>query len=230
MEQVEKPSAAFQLWRESGAFTTLVPSLEKISDVDLRTIDWLPLPGGRRASQRRMLRLIALFAAAPHGAVPAILKSLRFSNAEAAWIGSILSAWNSLKNEMREAMLQQNVSDSALRKWAAVAGRTRLASVLRLAHARWCAERDAGTESPDPEYAASVYRRALRIAYRDPIEVGDLAVNGRDLEKAGFTGPTVGRTLRSLLELVINDPSLNTRDRLVAELDAMKSRTADPRI
>jgi tRNA nucleotidyltransferase (CCA-adding enzyme) len=55
-----------------------------------------------------------------------------------------------------------------------------------------------------------VYRRAVRIAYRDPIEVGDLAINGRDLEKLGITGPAVGRTLRLLLETVINDPAANS--------------------
>jgi hypothetical protein len=55
----------------------------------------------------------------------------------------------------------------------------------------------------------------VRIAYSDPIELTDLAVNGRDLEKLGITGPAVGRTLRSLLESVINDPAVNSRTELL---------------
>jgi tRNA nucleotidyltransferase (CCA-adding enzyme) len=101
-------------------------------------------------------------------------------------------------------------------------GRTRLASVLRLASARWGAERQAGVAAPEEERVRSVYRRAVRIAYRDPIEVGDLAVNGRDLEKIGVTGPAVGQTLRWLLESVINDPAANRRDTL---LDAAQRRS-----
>jgi tRNA nucleotidyltransferase (CCA-adding enzyme) len=42
-----------------------------------------------------------------------------------------------------------------------------------------------------------------------------LAIDGTDLAKLGITGPQVGVTLRRLLEAVINDPGLNTRDRLI---------------
>ena len=72
----------------------------------------------------------------------------------------------------------------------------------------------------------------MRIAYRDPIEVGDLAVNGRDLEKMGMSGPLVGRTLRKLLELVINDPAANSRTGLLDTagklLDELRSGTGEP--
>jgi len=54
-----------------------------------------------------------------------------------------------------------------------------------------------------------------------PAEVADLAVNGRDLEKIGIRGPEVGRTLRLLLESVINDPAANSRESL---LDAARKR------
>jgi hypothetical protein len=61
-----------------------------------------------------------------------------------------------------------------------------------------------------------VYRRAVRIAYHDPIEVADLAIDGTDLQKMGITGRAVGRVLRNLLQNVINDPAVNTRERLLA--------------
>ena len=46
---------------------------------------------------------------------------------------------------------------------------------------------------------------------------GQLAVSGDDLMKAGVPrGPEVGRTLDRLLQLVLTDPSLNTREALLA--------------
>jgi tRNA nucleotidyltransferase (CCA-adding enzyme) len=217
MDQVRRPSNAFAMWRTSGAFSTLVPELADIDTLDLATLDRLCPPGLKGRPQRRVMRMIALFAAAPHGAVPGILRGLRFSNSDAAWISSIISHWQSMQKEMRFAMMSEGgPSDAVLRRWAAMAGRTRLASVLRLANARWGAEGQAGVASPDEALVRSVYRRAVRTAYRDPIEVGDLAVNGRDLEKIGVTGPAVGQTLRWLLESVINDPAANRRDTLLS--------------
>ncbi len=216
MEQVDRPSRAFEMWKTSGAFATLVPELANLSEIDLATIDHVCPPSLSGRPARRVTRLIALFASVPHGNVPGILKGLRFSNADAAWITSIISPWQTLEKEMRMSMMRDEPpSDSVLRRWAAIAGRTRLASVLRLAGARWAAEREARSAAPNDKLIRSVYRRAVRIAYRDAIEVGDLAVNGSDLGKLGITGPGVGKTLRSLLETVINDPAANSRSRLL---------------
>lgn len=222
MEQVRRPGRALAMWQTSGAFATLIPALAGVDALDLRTIDNLCPPGPAGRPQRKVLRLIALFAPVPYGEVLGILKNLRFSNSDAAWIVSIVTHWQTLGKEMRFSMTSESPPpDAVLRRWAAIAGRTRLASVMRLAHARWTAERQAGATAPSRELVKSVYRRALRIAYRDPVEVSDLAINGRDLEKIGITGPAVGNTLRSLLETVINDPAENSRDRL---LDAARAR------
>ena len=49
-----------------------------------------------------------------------------------------------------------------------------------------------------------------------PHRLGDLAVDGTDLIAAGFEpGPELGRVLRSLLERVVDEPDLNTRERLL---------------
>jgi tRNA nucleotidyltransferase (CCA-adding enzyme) len=221
MEQVLKPGAAFRMWRESGALKVLVPSLSDISDIDLATIDQLRLPEATgnpaRESGRKIARLTALFASAEPAKVGDALKQLRFSNSEAKWISATINAWRELADEMKTALIQADPPNNGLlRRWAALAGRTRLASVLRLADARWHAERDAGMTVPSDARISSVYRRAIRIAYRDPIEVADLAIDGTDLEKLGITGRAVGRVLRILLENVINDPAVNTRERLLA--------------
>jgi tRNA nucleotidyltransferase (CCA-adding enzyme) len=51
----------------------------------------------------------------------------------------------------------------------------------------------------------------------DPLSRGDLAITGLDLIEAGVPpGPALGRVLERLLALVVDDPSLNTRDALLA--------------
>jgi hypothetical protein len=41
-------------------------------------------------------------------------------------------------------------------------------------------------------------------------------VNGTDLQKIGIQGKRLGEVLRTLLQMVIDDPALNTRDQLLA--------------
>ena len=217
MEQVRLPSRAFAMWRDSGAFSALIPGLSEITDVQLSALDHLGLPGIGKHPQRKVMRLTGLFSAADPRAVAPTLKALRFSNAEIKWISGVLTAWDQLSKEMKQSLMQESAPpDGAVRRWAAIAGRTRLASVLRLADAVWWAERAAGLAAPWKERVVSVYRRAIRIAYWDPIDISDLAIGGSDLEKIGITGPAVGRALRDLLERVINDPTVNTHDRLLA--------------
>ena len=49
------------------------------------------------------------------------------------------------------------------------------------------------------------------------LTTGDLAIGGNDIVRLleGGAGPAVGQILRALLEKVIDDPSLNTRDKLM---------------
>ena len=216
LDQVALPSAAFALWKKSGAFATLIPSLAEVSQSSLRTLDHLrrPLLPGR--PHRKVTRLAALFASADPSSVRTTLKDLRFSNSDTDWIVGLLERWRRLGGEMTAALLQSDPpGDPMLRTWAAAAGRTRLAPLLRLADAFWWAERESGGSAPSQSRIASVYRRALRIAYRDPIELADLALDGNDLQELGMSGPDVGAALRKLLDVVINEPGRNTREQLL---------------
>jgi len=217
MNQVALPSTAFRMWRDSGAFAELVPGLAGITDVELLALDHLRLPQLARRPQRLQLRLAGLFSAARPGTVHAMLKALRFSNADAAWVGGLVERWHEMGRGMKnELMRPEAPADSVLRSWAGHAGRTRLAPLLRIADAHWWAERERGRPAPSRERVESVYRRAIRIAYRDPVEVSDLAVNGDDLHAIGITGRQLGQTLRALLQYVLEDPSRNTPDMLLS--------------
>ena len=52
---------------------------------------------------------------------------------------------------------------------------------------------------------------------KDPLEIKDLAVSGEDLIKEGIpAGPELGGKLRDLLEKVMDDPSMNEKEKLLA--------------
>jgi hypothetical protein len=50
----------------------------------------------------------------------------------------------------------------------------------------------------------------------DPLARGDLAVTGRDLQALGLSGRRVGEVLGVLLDRVLDDPALNSREALLA--------------
>jgi tRNA nucleotidyltransferase (CCA-adding enzyme) len=61
------------------------------------------------------------------------------------------------------------------------------------------------------------FRELLERERAQPHRLADLAVDGNDLIDAGFTpGPQFGNVLRDLLHAVVDDPSLNTREQLLA--------------
>jgi tRNA nucleotidyltransferase (CCA-adding enzyme) len=227
MDQVRFPSKAFAMWRDSGAFSSLIPALAKVSDKDLRALDHLRRPLLPRRPARRITRIAALFASIPAAQVRQILSDLRFSTRDTEWIAILVEKWQQLGSSMTRALLdaeeryaadpwgENTPSSGVMRQWASSVGRTRLAPLLRLADAFWWAAREAGEPAPYKPTIAATYKRAIKIAYKDAIEIADLAINGNDLQELGITGPAVGTTLRRLLEVVINEPGRNNRSELI---------------
>ncbi len=70
------------------------------------------------------------------------------------------------------------------------------------------------------EYEREVMRIYSFIVERgDPITLKDLAVTGEDLIKRGYSpGPELGKKLNELLELVIEEPECNTKEKLLSKL------------
>jgi len=226
MDQVKFPSKAFAMWRDTGAFATLIPSLAQVTDRQLLPLDHLRRPLLPRRPARRSTRIAGLFASVAPATVRKTLKDLRFSNSEVEWTAILVERWQQLGPGMTSELLkaeevyakdpwgEQYPPSSVLRTWAASAGRTRLAPLLRLADAFWWAARQAGEPAPYKQTIASVYKRAMKIAYKDALTVADLAIDGTDLEKLGIKGPAVGNTLRQLLDAVIADPRMNNFETL----------------
>jgi hypothetical protein len=106
-------------------------------------------------------------------------------------------------------------SDAAVRRFIRRVGVTDLEALLDL---RSADNVGSGLEPGVDGLEELRARCRAQLAARVALARGDLAVDGDDLMRSlGLApGPTVGRLLDELLELVVGDPMLNERDLLLA--------------
>jgi tRNA nucleotidyltransferase (CCA-adding enzyme) len=239
MEQVAAPSRTLLLWRSAGATRVLVPVVDERPAWQLYAADLLARPDASsnagRKRRRTLVRLATLFVGERHAAVTAALRDLRLSNRDVDWVAQLAVHATTLREPLRAALeAPEMAGDPTVRRWAAEAGRTRVADVLRVALATVAAEAGHGRPSPaTPDEgggealrplprdarsrALALYRRTLVVAYRDPVEIADLAVDGEDLMREGGVprGPDLGEALRHLRDAVVEEPSRNHRETLL---------------
>ncbi len=239
MDQVARPARALTLWRTSGALAALVPELTAVDDVTIASLDYLPMPAGPKAPARRTNRLTALFISLTERAARDALRALRFSNLQVEWIATLAGHWHVLGDDITRALETSAlgceaegaaaIPDAAIRRWVAVVGRTRIVALLRVAAARWSAARALGQAAPSQRSVATLYRRMVRAAFHDAIELSDLAIDGDDLLRAGIApGRQIGEILRQLLAVVLDDPTANTPARLLALAQSIARGRASP--
>jgi hypothetical protein len=106
-------------------------------------------------------------------------------------------------------------SDAAVRRFIVKVGGDALDDLFLLREADNVAS---GQARDHGDLAAFRARVAAQFEAGVALDLHDLAVDGSDLmtELGLEAGPLIGHTLRRLLERVIGDPALNTRDRLLA--------------
>ena len=145
----------------------------------------------------------------------AILARLRFPNEEREAIVRLV----------REHMFdyRQEWRDAAVRRWLRRVGVDNVADLfdLRIADAI-----GNGTRPPLIGGLEALRERIERELEKEQVlHVRDLAVDGGDVMRVmGLSpGPQVGRVLERLLEEVLEDPSVNSRERLLARLGEMRS-------
>jgi tRNA nucleotidyltransferase (CCA-adding enzyme) len=86
-------------------------------------------------------------------------------------------------------------------------------------HADLLGKRGSGGEPPprDEIDALLRFREVVEVERTSPHRLRDLAVDGNDLIDLGIQpGPRLGRILNELLDAVVDDPVLNTREELLA--------------
>ncbi len=143
-----------------------------------------------------------------------ILKRLRYDSDTVARVSLLV----------REHMFAYGpeVSDAGVRRLVGRVGRENLADLFELRRA----DIIAAGGLPDPLLDGMWDRVVVCVTGEEPTGYLDLAVNGTDvMQVTGWKpGPKVGRMLELLLEEVIQDPSLNARDRLLDLVSNLKDK------
>jgi tRNA nucleotidyltransferase (CCA-adding enzyme) len=127
------------------------------------------------------------------GTGAAVLRRLRASNAEVE---------RALGME-RGPETPAGADHLSVRRWLAAVGTSAddLTALWSLRH---------GAEPPWARTVQEIRQRG------DPLTRSDLAITGTDLMGLGVTGPRIGETLATLLDRVLEEPALNTRESLLA--------------
>jgi len=107
----------------------------------------------------------------------------------------------------------EKITLSAIRRIVRNIGEDNIWDLMNL---RVCDRIGTGRPKENP-YRFRKYKSMVEEVLRDPISVGMLAIDGSDLMKelAIAPGPRIGHMLHALLEEVLNDPTLNTKENLL---------------
>lgn len=210
-----RPSRSLELYHRSGALQQILPELgEDVSSDALATVDAVD-----RGDWLLRMATLLLFGMkvgdATPGRVADLLGRLRFSNADAERTGAAVRGG---------LVPPEGIADDpvARRTWVsrmARPGHSTLEDVLRI----WEAVREAAPTRTTPRAAERV-AAAIRNDHAAgiPTRVADLPIAGRDLVAQGWLpGPGIGAALRSLMEAVWEDPTLNDRATLLRRVAAM---------
>ena len=108
---------------------------------------------------------------------------------------------------------EPNWTDAAVRRFIVRAGEEHIPALFALRRADACAITGLKTE---PAHLLEFGDRIKAVtAAKHAFSLKDLALNGKDLIALGIpAGPMTGVILKELLETVLDDPALNTRERL----------------
>jgi len=217
-----QPSRALSLYAAAGVLDPLLPELAELvgakrgeGPVDAWSYALLVVDALLR--HRPVLRLAALLQGTSPRAAAQLMIRLRFSNAHADAVVALVRA--------ESGPLPATATPADKRRWISRVGADRLSGLARI----WCGqqrvEQALGVARPmDAVGTWRSFRRELRQS--PPLAVSDLAVDGNDLIRAGFRpGPSFGNILDELLERVLEDPSLNRRDGLLAMATELATNT-----
>lgn len=183
-------SGILELMISGGVADVILPGI-RLTCADAETADRLPAVPE--------LRFGALLRGRGRDEVCGALRALKLSNDTVKKVSAVALM-----------TLPESADPIAVRKFAGAAG-PHGENILLAAGARG----ERAVDGSSPQEILTVLRRI--IDEKDPLTISDLAVNGKDLAAAGIPfGKDTGRILKLLLDEVIADPGMNTRERLLA--------------
>lgn len=215
LEQVRRPGDALRLWDACGALAALLPPLAGRAEWQYRAADRRALPDDAShdhvARRRVLVRLGAVVAGLAPEVVRSLLTGLRFASRDVQRTARLVEVAGVIASGLEGG---HEVGDATFRRWAAAAHRPDTADAMRIAISVLQAR--GGTPPGVSERWGRDYRRAVRVAFRDPVALADLAVDGEDLVRVGVgAGPAVGAMLRRLLDHVLEHPEANQVEALL---------------
>jgi putative nucleotidyltransferase with HDIG domain len=240
-----KPSAAFLLMEKTGLLGLLLPELAACRGIDQKGFhrfdvldhSLLACDYAARIGAPHEVRMASLFHDIGKPGVRRIGESgvwtfyqhEKVSAAMARDIGLRFRYPNRVINRMvhliEEHMFhyEETWTDAAVRRLILRVGEENLRDIYALRQAD--AYATAGIE-PAPGFLAPLVSRIDRIlAQGRAFSLKDLAVSGQDLLDIGVVrGPHMGIILKELLETVLDDPELNTREKLLDIAEKLNRR------
>jgi tRNA nucleotidyltransferase (CCA-adding enzyme) len=228
-----RPSEGFRLMHETGLLKEVIPELDLCVGIDqpgpyhahdvfehtLHVIDAAP--------PRLRLRLAALFhdirkpqAKRPTDDGRATFYGHEVTGSRAAV--DVLSRLRYPNDTVREVsalverhMFTTAVTDKGLRRLVKKVGVDLIFDLLDLRRADVAGQGMGGKTDDVDQFEAAI---RAELAQKPPFGYSDLAINGNDIMTmfALEPGPEVGQILGHLLDKALDDPALNTRERMIA--------------
>ncbi|HEU4577857.1 MAG TPA: hypothetical protein VFS67_06365 [Polyangiaceae bacterium] len=221
--RAREPSRAFAVMQAHGLLEITAPELAALATRSQGGGEDLLTLAQRRADRcaaRVELRLGALLRDLDADASRAaqlgdeLLARLRYSNAERKAIARML--------RFRELPLEPAPSDAGLRRWLRDVGPESYPELCALGRADLLARESCCARGElDARLALleQLERRAsAELEKKPPLALSDLALDGKQLmtELGLRPGPQLGKLLAALLDQVLEEPELNTPERLLA--------------
>ena len=134
-----------------------------------------------------------------------VMRRLKASNSDLERVVSLVAKQSDL--------FPPDAPPAGIRRWLLHVGPALVRDLFRLRIGRWRARPVAGGEQD----LTHRWRRAHSVMLEHPVlDTNGLAIDGADLKRLGLSpGPRFGEILRSLLERVIEQPALNTKEQLL---------------
>lgn len=223
-------SASLKMYAQSGVLGVLYPELDALIRLESETgiqvwthtlaaVDTVPISRpvlrmavllhavGMTAAKTRDLRGEWRFTGhAVHGtrAAEAIMRRLKASNSDIERVTTLVA--------IQSDLFPPDAPDVGVRRWLRHVGPAYMRDLFRLRFALCKAHQASGSDLVER------WRHVHKVLLQHPvIDASGLAIGGKELKALGLKpGPQFGEILDALVERVIENPSLNERERLMS--------------
>lgn len=242
-----KPSKGIDLMRESGLLQIFLPELLEGFGVEqklyhVHDVYWHSLKTCDYAEDSVKLAALLHDIAKPRTdmgnghfyghdvmgveMIETIMKRLRFSKTEIERVKTLVRnhmfyyPHSQQEGKSNEDMQLSQWSDSAVRRFLNRVGEENVEDLFKLR----IADATSNPNTPfDPEEITQLQKHISEVRAKDmALKVSDLDITGEDLKLIGVqAGPAMGKILNALLDIVIEDPLMNTKEKLLDEAKHM---------